>query len=75
MTNPNPPSPIPPGQASGAPTSEPFLDEVQALKHDASARCGHDLNRILEETRLIEARPGASVRPAPSPVLKPGNVA
>lgn len=44
MTNGEPPRP----------EADPLIDEVRWLKREASARCGDDLDRLIEQLREIE---------------------
>ena len=59
---PQPNTPLHPlGDGEACPASDPLIDEVRSLRRRASERFGHDLNRLMEHLRAIEAAHPAGV--------------
>lgn len=57
-----------------APTGDPFIDEIRRLKWEASARFGHDPERMFAHLKELERKhPGGVIHRLPVP--KPGQVA
>ena len=56
----------PHGEGAARPSPDPLIDEVRSLRRRASERFGHDLNKLMEHLRAVEAAHPAGVVAPPS---------